>query len=210
MVTIFYLNLESGGNDILEGGAGNDFVRAESGHRTIKGDTGNDLLLGEEGKNFIDGGLGINILSGGGGSDRFSLLAGGFQAITDFTDGEDFLVLEEGLTFEQINVLPTLIGTSIQVAETGEHIAALISVAPDLISAEDFKEAGEPAANIVGTNSASATQADNVRQGTSEDDVIEGIDGEDFLNGGDGDDFINGDRGDDVSVQVYLQLILML
>ncbi|MGF1480804.1 MAG: calcium-binding protein [Cyanophyceae cyanobacterium] len=200
----FFSNLD-GGDDTLAGGSGNDFVRSGSGNKTIQSGSGNDLNLGGDGADLIDGGSGLNLAFGGGGSDRFVLSSGGLQAIADFTDGEDFFVLEEGLTLDQINILPTLIGTSIQVADTGEQIATLVSVAPDLISAEDFQAGAQTATDTA--TAASTTPVDNVRQGTAVVDVIQGTAGKDFLNGNDGDDsimdpagqdFINGDNGNDV------------
>jgi hypothetical protein len=51
--------------------------------------------------------LGNDILSGGSRRDRFVLTAGsGPNLITDFTKGEDLLVLAIGLTFAQLKYYP--------------------------------------------------------------------------------------------------------
>jgi len=51
--------------------------------------------------------LGNDILSGGSRRDRFVLTAGSDpNLITDFTKGEDLLVLAIGLTFAQLKYYP--------------------------------------------------------------------------------------------------------
>ncbi|NBD16241.1 MAG: hypothetical protein GVY04_08850 [Cyanobacteria bacterium] len=202
----FFFNLESRGNDILLGGAGNDFFRAGNGNNLIDGGAGNDLLIGNTGKDLIIGGSGINISFGGGGKDDFFLASGGIQDIQDFTAGEDFFLLEEGLTFDDLDILPALFGSSINIAQTGEQIAAVLFVSPDQIGAEDFKLSSETTLNPVNPPTETETQFNNPSQGTPESDFLLGSEGQDFLSGNEGDDslldpagqdFLNGDAGDD-------------
>ena len=57
---------------------------------------GNDTLTGGDGMDWIDGGAGADILTGGAGTDRFRLSKasdGVGDVITDFTKGEDLIVL---------------------------------------------------------------------------------------------------------------------
>ncbi len=202
----FFFNLESSGNDNLLGGAGNDFFRAGNGNNLINGGAGNDLLIGNAGKDLIIGGSGINISFGGGEKDDFFLASGGVQDIQDFTAGEDFFFLEEGLTFDDLDILPTLFGSSINIAQTGEQIAAVLFVSPDQIGAEDFKLSSETVLNSVDLPTETETQFNKSSQGTPESDFLLGSEEEDFLSGNDGDDslldpagqdFLNGDVGND-------------
>jgi len=75
------------------------------GSDKLCGFEGNDTLNGGKGDDYLIGGLGNDILSGGIGRDRFVLTAGsGADLITDFTKGEDLLVLAGGLTFAQLSI----------------------------------------------------------------------------------------------------------
>ncbi|CAD5109655.1 retention module-containing protein [Zestomonas carbonaria] len=79
---------DSGGNDVLEGGAGNDWLFGQGGDDLLIGGLGNDLLVG---------GLGNDLLVGGAGKDVFKWLAGdsGHDRVADFTlSGADKDVLD--------------------------------------------------------------------------------------------------------------------
>lgn len=98
------------GNDLLEGGSGNDTIYGGQDNDTIRGGDGDDLLFGDKGNDVIFGGVGNNTLTGGQGSDQFVISPGlGFlqqtrNLITDFTDEEDFLLLADGITFEDLDI----------------------------------------------------------------------------------------------------------
>ncbi|NES21769.1 MAG: calcium-binding protein, partial [Symploca sp. SIO3E6] len=80
----------------LVGTDGNDFLFGGPGNDTITGGLGDDLLRG---------GPGSDALTGDGGSDTFVLAPGeGTDTITDFSVGEDFIGLAEGLTFGQLSI----------------------------------------------------------------------------------------------------------
>jgi Ca2+-binding RTX toxin-like protein len=67
------------------------------GRDKLCGSESNDTLYGPKGYDYLIGSLGNDILSGGIGRDRFVLTAGsGPDLITDFTKGEDLLVLASG------------------------------------------------------------------------------------------------------------------
>ena len=83
-----------GSNDIIHGQGGND---------TLIGLSGDDLLRGGEGDDLLYGGAGLNRLYGGLGSDGFGLSLGGFSEINDFSS-EDYIVLPEGIRFEDLNI----------------------------------------------------------------------------------------------------------
>lgn len=82
-------------DDVINGQGGNDILTGWSGNDILRGGLGNDVLLG---------GLGNNILTGNAGSDLFVLELGGFNLVNDFTLGEDFIGLGDGLTFDQLQI----------------------------------------------------------------------------------------------------------
>jgi len=78
--------------------ASNDLMFGNGGRDKLCDSEGNDTLYGGKGDDYLMGGLGNDILSGDIGRDRFVLTAGeGSDLITDFTKGEDLLVLASGL-----------------------------------------------------------------------------------------------------------------
>jgi Ca2+-binding RTX toxin-like protein len=130
------------------GGNGDDVVRGEDGHDQLFGENGNDALFGGTGDDLLDGGRGDDRLDGGAGDDRLvggqgnDILVGGmgadtfvfakssgFDRITDFTLGEDRLVLEEGISIRSI--LQTGEGTQVEFQGGGAVLLeGLTSVTP--------------------------------------------------------------------------------
>ncbi|MCQ4160817.1 hypothetical protein NON00_12855 [Roseomonas sp. GC11] len=78
-------------------GTGNALVNlltGSSGHDTLYGLAGNDTLTGGTGNDTLAGGTGTDKLTGGAGEDLFLLAKGdGYDQITDFTVGQDKLLL---------------------------------------------------------------------------------------------------------------------
>ncbi|MEG4404587.1 calcium-binding protein [Microcoleus sp. MON2_D5] len=136
------------GNDILSGISGNDIINGVEGNDVLTGLRGNDILVGGDGRDVLNGGkgfdtlnggLGNDILVGGGGNDVFVLGAGlGVDTIADFVKSQDTVQLINGLTFRQLSISPGTDGTLITVAGSGEVLASLIGIAPNLIGSEDF------------------------------------------------------------------------
>jgi hypothetical protein len=62
----------------------------------------------------------------------------GVDTISDFTNSQDTFQLINGLTFGQLSISPATNGTLIRVASSGEVLASLTGVAPNLIGSEDF------------------------------------------------------------------------
>jgi Ca2+-binding RTX toxin-like protein len=136
-------------NDILIGGGGtHDYIFGNAGDDTLMGlrfrdqifgGDGNDILNGGKGIDNLLGGLGNDILIGGRGKDKFILGRGfGMDTILDFTNSEDMVSLMNGLTFEQLLIVPAIYGTLITKADSGEILATLIGVSPNVIGSEDF------------------------------------------------------------------------
>ncbi len=86
---------------------GNDLANRISGNSsndTISGFGGDDVLLGNVGNDRLTGGAGKDTLTGGAGFDTFAMSSSdspastsmlGFDTITDFTSGTDFIDLDE-------------------------------------------------------------------------------------------------------------------
>ncbi|ERT07040.1 hemolysin-type calcium-binding repeat family protein [Lyngbya aestuarii BL J] len=125
------------GDDVVDGGEGTDIVFGGEGDDTLDGGEGNDELTGGNGNDLLLGAEGNDTLTGEAGSDRFVLASGmGEDLITDFTDGEDIIVLDGGLTFDQLTLTQNNGSTLIQL--NSELLATLDGVNIGLITANDF------------------------------------------------------------------------
>ena len=82
-------------------GSGNDRLTGNNKDNTLTGTRGNDSLNGGEGNDELNGNLGDDRLTGGTGNDlfRFDPFVGRFgsDTITDFGNGNDRLLFEDGL-----------------------------------------------------------------------------------------------------------------
>lgn len=87
----------SDGHDYLDGEAGNDVVTGGTGDDMVFGGEGNDTLDGGEGMDFLIGDAGDDIMTGGSGMDFFDFTSGN-DKVTDFTVGEDVLLLDASLS----------------------------------------------------------------------------------------------------------------
>jgi Ca2+-binding RTX toxin-like protein len=127
------------GNDIINGSEGDDVLTGLRGNDVLNGGDSNDILSGGKGLDTLNGGLGNDNLVGGAGNDVFVLGAGlGVDTISDFGNGQDTIQLINGLTFGQLSISPGTNGTLITLASSGEVLASLTGVAPNLIGSEDF------------------------------------------------------------------------
>jgi len=105
----------------------------------LNGGDGNDILYGGKGFDTLNGGLGNDTLVGDAGNDVFVLGARlGVDTISDFANSQDTIQLINGLTFGQLSISPGTNGTLIRVVGSGEVLASLTGVVPNLIGSEDF------------------------------------------------------------------------
>ncbi len=126
------------GEDLLYGNEGEDTLNGGDSNDTLNGGKDNDILNGGEGDDLLFGGLGDDTLIGGMGSDRFVLsAASGNDTVINFEVGVDRFVLTGGLSFQQLQLTPTLNGTLLRVAGTTEVVATLVGV-NGAISSSDF------------------------------------------------------------------------
>ena len=120
--------------------ASKDLRFGNGGRDKLCGCQSNDTLYGPKGYDYLIGGLGNDILSGGIGRDRFVLTAGsGHDLITDFTKGEDLLVLDRGLTFAQLfSITQNPNAAFIRIGPNNQLLAALNGVPASAIDLSDF------------------------------------------------------------------------
>src|SRR4028118_991034 len=126
-------------SDNINGFDGDDALTGRQGNDILGGGGGSDNLSGGKGFDTLNGGLGNDNLVGGAGNDVFVLGAGlGVETISDFTNSQDTIQLINGLTFGQLSISSGTNGTLIRQAGSGEVLASLTGVAPNLIGSEDF------------------------------------------------------------------------
>jgi Ca2+-binding RTX toxin-like protein len=114
------------GDDILFGGRGADSLDGGAGNDSLYGGKANDTLLGGLGDDFLSGENGDDFLTGGSGNDRFLLNPdSGSDTILDFEVGIDKFALGNGLTFQQLEISQTAIGTLLKVASTNQVLATV-------------------------------------------------------------------------------------
>ncbi|MDX2244540.1 MAG: S8 family serine peptidase [Leptolyngbyaceae cyanobacterium bins.302] len=82
-------------DDVINGQGGNDSLWGLGGNDVLRGGAGNDTLIG---------GAGMNYLTGNAGSDTFVISTEGINTVTDFTVGQDFIGLSDGLTVDQLKI----------------------------------------------------------------------------------------------------------
>lgn len=139
------------GDDSLDGGEGDDALHGYHGHDTLDGGAGEDALFGGWGDDVISGGEDdeTDYLNGGDGDDQITAGAGdivtggdgddtvwldgdagGPAEITDFTPGEDNLLIEYGPTAAtpKIGIEPDTDETDVyHVTLDGEEVALVHS-----------------------------------------------------------------------------------
>ncbi|MEG4201841.1 FG-GAP-like repeat-containing protein [Microcoleus sp. Pol12A5] len=126
------------GDDLLFGGRGTDSLEGGEGNDSLYGGKGNDTLLGGGGDDFLSGENGEDFLKGGSGSDRFLLTPDtGSDTVLDFEVGIDKFSLNNGLTFQQLEISQTAGGTLLKVTSTGKLLATTTGLNSS-ITASDF------------------------------------------------------------------------
>jgi Ca2+-binding RTX toxin-like protein len=128
------------GDDFLSGNDNKDLIDGCEGNDTIYGGEDNDTLLGCVGDDFLSGDLGNDSLIGGLGKDTFVLgVVSGFDIISDFVKGQDFIGLWGGLSFNQLEISQNNNSALIKLKGSGEVIASLTGVNASLIAVNDFR-----------------------------------------------------------------------
>ncbi|HAO11620.1 MAG TPA: hypothetical protein DCQ51_10725 [Planktothrix sp. UBA8407] len=156
------------GNDIIQGNLGADYINGGNEDDSVYGGQENDTLLGSGGNDYLAGDKGINQLTGGFGFDHFSIRAfpsentgalsdfipTNADIITDFTPGEDVIIVSGVPAFAQLNLtsippeavrglFPSIErtlggGTLIEVQATGQIIGFLENIQPQQLLTSSF------------------------------------------------------------------------
>lgn len=119
-------------NDLLAGNEGADTLSGGQGSDTIYGGQESDWMFGDRGSDLLVGGEGMDILTGGAGDDLFvmdrtSVASTIAQAdvITDFGDGNDKIVLTEGMKFSDLNIFVFDNQTVMQDKNSGNYLGVV-------------------------------------------------------------------------------------
>ena len=119
-------------NDLLAGNEGADKLSGGQGSDTIYGGQESDWMFGDRGNDLLVGGEGKDILTGGAGDDLFviektSVASTIAQAdvITDFGDGNDKIVLTEGMKFSDLNIFVFDNQTVMQDKNSGNYLGVV-------------------------------------------------------------------------------------
>lgn len=119
-------------NDLLAGNEGADTLSGGQGSDTIYGGQESDWMFGDRGNDLLVGGEGTDILTGGAGDDLFvidktSVASTIAQAdvITDFGDGNDKIVLTEGMKFSDLNIFVFDNQTVMQDKNSGNYLGVV-------------------------------------------------------------------------------------
>lgn len=130
------------GDDILNGGGGADQLRGGAGSDTIIGGAGDDRLFGDSGIDSLSGGAGEDVLTGGGGGDSFAYTLGsGLDAIRDFGNGADTILVDAafGLSgFEDLQIVQRGVNTLVRLEPGGEDALLLLNTTASDLDASDF------------------------------------------------------------------------
>ncbi len=130
------------GADKLAGGGGNDIIMGGSGSDLLLGGLGSDLIEGGLGSDIIYGGKGIDLLTGGSGADSFIVSSDNsdLDVITDFTIGEDKIIIDDTIIFSDLTFTDDHRGVTVSyVNSSGISCAILISALHSTaLSASDF------------------------------------------------------------------------
>ena len=120
------------GSDSLYGNIGADVLYGGKDSDYLFGGRDNDILFGNIGNDLLSGELGTDTLIGGEGDDRFLLGSGetnraNADLILDYSGGEDWLELTDGLTFADVEIVSGTgeNDTIVRDRATGESIAVL-------------------------------------------------------------------------------------
>ena len=120
-------------NDLLAGDEGADTVSGGQGSDTIYGGQGEDEIFGDRGHDLLIGGEGRDILTGGAGEDLFIIertstpsIISEADIITDFGNGNDKIVLTEGMKFSDLELSVADNQTVMKDKNSGKYLGVVL------------------------------------------------------------------------------------
>ncbi|MDJ0510927.1 MAG: hypothetical protein QNJ64_16980 [Crocosphaera sp.] len=127
---IGYNSATYGNEDVLDLAT---YISGTSDHDVLTGTAKNDQIVSLDGNDIINGLEGNDLLFGNGGSDTFVLAADkGEDFIADFLDGQDFIGLSGGITYEDL----TFSGQTINFGD--QTLAVLNGVDTTTLTSDNF------------------------------------------------------------------------
>lgn len=133
-----------GGNDLIYGGQGDDSLAGNEGADTLAGgllsDTiyggqGDDVINGDRGQDLLIGAEGKDILTGGAGHDLFVMEITATPSsldradiITDFGNGNDKIVLTNGMKFSDLDIFVSDNQTVMKDKNTGKYLGVFSGI----------------------------------------------------------------------------------
>ncbi len=126
-------------DDVLSGNVGSDILYGGQGNDWLFGGRGNDSLFGDRGNDTLFGDIGADTVTGGDDSDIFvvAVIGNGTSGGNDVTDADlfvdfmldvDFIGLDGGLTFADLEFEEVTAGIAILNSETGAFLAVVQGV----------------------------------------------------------------------------------
>ena len=187
-------NIIHGSDDSTVG----DVIYGGGGHDQFHGNRGDDAIYGGAGDDRFYGGRGDDTLEGGADDDIFFFgHSGDNDIVTDFTDGEDLIDLQQFSTisgFSDLTITSDDNGVTIDLTAHGGGTIRLEGFDIDDLDASDFRF---PVVGTAGDDALIGDAGENFVYGKAGDDALEGGDGNDHLSGGVGNDTLYGGEGDD-------------
>ena len=124
--------------DTVQGGAGDDTMFGLGGDDLLLGWAGNDVINAGPGNDTIEGGLGNDTINGASGVDVVFFVEGeGDDVFTDFTPGQDLVLLEAGTEGFELTAVTRggVTGTLLGFGEGAEELGSLFlpNVSPDQV-----------------------------------------------------------------------------
>jgi len=123
-------------NDLLAGNEGADTLAGGQGSDTIYGGQGDDVINGDRGQDLLIGGEGKDILTGGAGDDLFVIEKTAAASsldradlITDFGNGNDKIVLTDGMKFSDLDISVFDNQTVMKDKNTGKYLGVFSGIA---------------------------------------------------------------------------------
>ncbi|WP_333211422.1 MULTISPECIES: DUF192 domain-containing protein [unclassified Microcoleus] len=120
-------------NDLLAGNEGADTLSGGQGSDTIYGGQGEDGIFGDRGQDLLIGGEGRDLLTGGAGEDLFVMektaaasTISEADIITDFGNGNDKIVLTEGMKFSDLELSVSNNQTIMKDKNSGDYLGVVL------------------------------------------------------------------------------------
>ncbi len=155
-------------------------------------------VLGRGGNDQLETGSWNTIFTGGAGNDQFIFHKGYGQVLVKGSadDGNDTLIMEDGLTPDDVSIQLQWNDLIIQVKGSGDSVK--LEGFREYLSTEKIRFSNGAEMDLTAPFRIEGAQTANMLEGTQRADELLGYDGKDTLEGNGGDDYLDGGAGDDL------------